>query len=1170
MAKFTHLHVHTEYSLLDGLCKIPKLVGRAKELGFDSLAITDHGNLYGAIQFYKECKAAGIKPIIGCELYVAEKSIHQRQGRREGGNYHLAVLCRNLAGYRNLLKLVTIAHLEGYYYKPRGDKQILAQYSEGLIALSGCASSEIYESLAADDYSRAQAVAKEYQKIFKDGFYLEIQNHLVDHFIPTHEPSSPIRTRLEKLKADFDKAKVGLLKLSDKLNIPLVATNDVHYINPDDAQAQDILVCIQTGKNLTDVNRIRLIDTPTMYLKSEDEMLLTFADLPEAVTNTQIVADQCNLEIPLGKIEFPSFKVPDDLTPQQYLERLATEGIERLIPNPSPEVRARLEYELDVIGQKNFATYFLVVADFVNWARSRGIITTTRGSAAGSLVTYALGITTVNPLDFKLPFERFLNPYRPSLPDLDIDLADNRRDEVISYVRRKYGADKVAQIGTFGTMMARAAVRDVARVLGWPYMKADRIAKLIPFGSQGFPMTIKEAIKTTPELANLYKTDEEVRELLDLAQKIEGSARHTSVHAAGVVIAPQALTEYVPLQKEAGGNKVITQYDMYAIEDVGLVKIDFLGIRNLSILGSCVEMVKKTKGIEIDLSKIPLNDKKAFAILAKGETMGLFQLSSAGMTRYLKELKPTSIFDIMVMIALFRPGPMNSIPEFIARKHNPARIKYFDPRMESFLADSYGVLTYQDDVLLTAINLAGYTWEEVDKFRKAIGKKIPAEMARQKDKFIKGAIKHGMSPKKAEELFKLIEPFSAYGFNKAHAASYAVVAYQTAYMKANFPVEFMTAVMTAEADDTEKIAAAVAECRKMGIKILPPNINHSEVGFTIEKVDGHDAIRFGLSAIKNVGSAAINEIIESRNRLGPFKSLEDFCRRVNLRIVNRKTLESLIKAGAMDVFGNRNSMLAALDQIKKDGVSLARRVAEGQTGLFDDLANEEGFSAHSRLDSLEEVPKSELLAWEKQLLGFYLTEHPFKRMLHLITSKTTHKIFELKDETDQGAQVKVGGVVGEIRRTFTKSTGAQMAFFKLEDETGYVEVVVFPKLFGEAKKFLVSDSVLIVEGEVDRREDIVYLIARRITQLASSEDVIQSADDDQNDNVLEVILPSGVNRQILQQIYQLLKAHPGPYQTLLVIPGHNGENRKIPIPFTISLDESLSDGLKKLGCDIVH
>ncbi|MEX2028554.1 MAG: DNA polymerase III subunit alpha, partial [Candidatus Curtissbacteria bacterium] len=1112
MTDFVHLHVHTEYSLLDGLSKIPKLAAQAKIMGMNSLAITDHGSLYGAIKFFKACKEEGIKPIIGCEMYIAKRGLADKEAGKDTGYMHLTVLAKDIDGYRNLMKLVTISHLEGFYYRPRIDKQTLARYSKGLMALSGCSSSEVAKYLIEDDLKGAEKAANEYAEIFgKDNFYLEVQRHLFDQFMAAHNPGSEIYEELSKMAREEKKIVEGSKKLSRITGFSLVATNDVHYVHNSDAQAQDAIVCIQTGKNMSDIKRLRMIDSPTFYLKSGDEMAELFPDIPEAISSTVEIARKVNIEIPLNQFSFPNYEVPPGTTADEYLKKLCYERIEDKVPELTQEMKERLEYEMSVISQKGYSTYFLIVADFVNWMRQEGIITTTRGSAAGSLVSFAMGITSVNPLTFKLPFERFLNPFRPSLPDIDVDIADNRRDDVINYVRQKYGHDKVAQIGTFGTMMARAAVRDVARVLNWPYSKADRIAKMIPIGAQGFPMSLDIAKKQNKELGALYNQDQEVKELLDLAQKVEGNVRHVSVHAAGVVIGPRELTEFTPLQKEANGEKIITQFDMHDVEEAGLVKMDFLGIRNLSILGQAVEIVRRTKGIDIDLSTLPLDDKKAFELLAKGETMGLFQLGGTGMTRYLKELRPSSVFDIMAMISLFRPGPINSIPEFIQRKHSSKKIDYFDPRMADYLDQSYGVIVYQDDVLLTAINIAGYTWEEADKFRKAMGKKIPAEMAKQKEKFTEGAIKNGMTPKKAEELFKLIEPFAAYGFNKAHAASYAIIAYQTTYMKANYPEEFMTAVMTAESDDTDKIAAAVAECAKMKIPVLPPDINNSETGFTIEEADNVRSIRFGISAIKNVGRAAIEAILSEREAGGEFKTLDDFVRRVNLRVVNRKTLESLIKAGAADRFGRRNGMLKVLEEIKASASSLSKTIAEGQSNLFDEkeLADARGTGPTYSIDltQVEEAPKEEILSWERELLGFYLTEHPLTKLADVLEKVVTARISEIDPLMHGDKQIKIGGIISSLRTTITKVRREEMCFIKLQDTSGSMEVIVFPRIYQDARNLILLDQIVVITGKLDAQEGSMTLIADGVTTLENSKVPIFE------DEVFEIKIPKDADRE---------------------------------------------------------
>ncbi|MEK9147076.1 MAG: DNA polymerase III subunit alpha [Patescibacteria group bacterium] len=1168
MADFAHLHAHTEYSLLDGLSKIPKMVAQAKIMGMHHLAITDHGGLYGAIKFYKTCRDEGINPIIGCEMYVAKRKLTDKEAGVDNESYHLTILARDYEGYQNLMKLITVAHLEGFYYRPRIDREILAKYSPGLVVLSGCNSSELARALIEGDLKKAQDTANSYRQILgPENYFFELQRHEFDKFISAHPAGSEIATELERMHREEQLVEKGILTLAKKLKVEIVATNDVHYIAQADATAQDVLVCIQTGKTIADTKRLRMIDSPTFYLKSSAEMFDLFDDLPQALKNTLKIAETIKIDVPLTQVAFPKFDVPADKTADQYLHQLCYDRIKAKVEKVTDEIKVRLEYELSVIAQKGYSTYFLVVADFVNWARAHAIISTTRGSVSGSLVSFALGITNVNPLFFKLPFERFLNLYRPTLPDIDVDFADNRRDEVIAYVREKYGRTRVAQIGTFGTMMARAAVRDVARVLGWPYTRADKLAKMIPIGAQGFHMSLETAMKINKELGNLYQQDSEVNELLDLAQKVEGNARHVSVHAAGVVIAPQELTHFTPLQKETSQEKIITQYDMYDVEEVGLVKMDFLGIRNLSILGHAVDIVQHSSGKKIKLEEIPLDDKKAFELLSKGATMGLFQLGGAGMTRYLKELKPTGIFDIMAMISLFRPGPMNSIPEFIERKHNSQKISYFDPRMKDYLDQSYGVIVYQDDVLLTAINIAGYNWEEADKFRKAMGKKIPAEMIRQKEKFVDGCIKNGLSQTKAEQLFRLIEPFAAYGFNKAHAASYAIIAYQTAYMKANFPVEFMTAVMTAESDDADKIAAAVAECAKMKILVLPPDVNTSKTGFTIEKTAGARGIRFGLSAIKNVGRAAIEAILKERDANGEFKSPNDFTRRVNLRVVNRKTLESLIKAGAMDRFGKRNAMLKIIEDIKSANISLREKVAEGQGALFENLKDQDldhSKSSLSILESTPEAPKEEILSWERELLGFYLSEHPLTEFAEKLAKVITGKIGEIDTIALTGKTIKLGGIITNVRKTFTRVRQEEMCFIRLADITGSIEVIVFPKVFQTSREFIIPDQIVIVSGRLEADEQSTVIIAESIKPINSLE--VQ----EEGKVALEVSLPKDADRILLSRVYQILKENPGDQPTYLVLPSENGNSKKMPVPFGSRKTERLEKELISLGCQILE
>ena len=789
MTDFVHLHLHTEYSLLDGLSKIKALTSHIKENAMKSVAITDHGAMYGAIEFYKTVKEAGIKPIIGIEAYTTNGKHTERPERSKVKNFHLLLLARDLTGYKNLMKLTSIAHLEGYYYRPRFDRETLAAHSAGLICTSTCGLGELPQALLADSYSKAKSIATWFLDVFGNNYYLEIQRHYYDSFIQS-ATSTEIKKTLSDLADNENKINTGLLALSRELGIPIVATNDAHYIKKEDATAQDALVCIATGKNVSDVKRLRFIDTPSFWVTSPAEMAALFPDLPEALDNTLKVADKCNVEFTLGQWFFPEIALREGQTAVEVLRSKSEEAITQKYGKISDSLRKRFELELEVICSKGYAPYFLIYEDMASWAKSNSIPINTRGSVAGSVVSYCLGITSVDPIKYNLPFERFLNPYRPSAPDIDLDIADDRREEMIGYLKTKYGSDKVGQICTFGRMLARASVRDIARVLGYPYSTGDKIAKLIPLGSQGFPMTIAKALKESPELANLYTQDSDAKMVVDLARQIEGNARHISVHAAGVVIAPKALLEFTPVQYEPNGTKVITQYEMHACDDIGLVKLDILGIRNLSILRGSVELVKKIKGKEVNLTSLPLDDSKTFQMLSRGETMGTFQLGGSGMTRYIMELKPERIEDIMAMIALFRPGPIANIPDYIARKKGEQKVTYYHPKMAKFLDKSFGILVYQDDLLFTALELAGYTWETVDKFRKAVGKKIPEEMAKQHDIFVSGCVQAShMTKIQAEGLWKLFEPFQGYGFNKAHAASYGMVAYQTAYMKANYPGE---------------------------------------------------------------------------------------------------------------------------------------------------------------------------------------------------------------------------------------------------------------------------------------------------------------------------------------------------------------------------------------------
>ncbi|MEI8129879.1 MAG: DNA polymerase III subunit alpha [bacterium] len=1055
-SKFVHLHTHSHYSLLDGLTKLEDMVDIAKKNGQTAVALTDHGNMYGAIEFYKVARKAGIKPIIGVEAYVTSGSRLDKVAVSNGKRYyHLILLAKNLQGYKNLIRLVTIANLEGYYYKPRMDKEILRTYHEGIVCLSACLGGELSQAVLANDMDKADDIVREHLDIFgKENYFIEVQSH------PHIENDKLVRERL--------------IALARKHDVTIVATQDSHYPCRDDHEAHHTLLAINTqgdgntGKFEFPDDDFSLIDEKTA--------LEYFADIPEAVANTSKVADLCeNYEIELGVAYFPEFPLPEGITADMKLRELSYDGFAFRDLEQTKPYLDRLEYELSVIKQKGYAGYFLVVGDLLKFARENGILTNIRGSVAGSLTTYLIGITNVDPLVYKLPFERFLNPERPSLPDIDMDYADNRRGEMIEYAKRRYGEDRVAQIGTFGTMMAKGSVRDVARALGYPYAIGDRISALIPMGSQGFPMTITHAMELIPELADAYKKEADTKRIIDLALKLEGCVRHVSVHAAGVVIAPKPLYEFAPVQYDPKGGSIITQYDMHYIEDVGLPKFDFLGIRNLAILADAVRLVKELRGVDVNLDKVPLEDARTFEILARGETMGLFQLNGSGMTAYLKQLKPTTIHDINAMVALYRPGPMEMIPQYIERKENPSLVRYLDPRMKDILDQSYGVITYQDDVMMIAIKLAGYSWLEADKLRKAMGKKIPAEMEAQKKHLLEGFVEHGLSEKKAQELWALIEPFAAYGFNKAHAASYGRVAYQTAYMKANFPVEYLCAILTAESGDTEKVAEIINEAVKMGITVLPPEINASFADFTVvnnSNVPGEGIIRFGLLTIKNFGADIANAIIEERRLRGDFKSVTEFLERITHKNLNKKSMEALIKAGAFDNFGERGQLLANMEVML--AYNKERQNIGSQVSLFGDLPTQ------SLSLTLAPAPKAETiekLKWEKELLGLYVSGHPLERIRDRI-EKSGMTIKKIRDEVKPGFPVTFACIVEEVKIIFTKKN-EQMAFVKVGDLTSSIEGVLFTKPFAELQNILLVDTVVAVQARVSERNGEKSLVIEK-------------------------------------------------------------------------------------------
>jgi len=1054
--KFTHLHVHSHYSLLDGLTKIPDLVSKCEELGMDSVALTDHGSMYGAIEFYKTAKKKGIKPIIGNEVYVAQRTRFDKEARMDDKQFHLVLLAKNRTGYENLIKLTTKSYLEGFYYKPRVDKDLLKQHSEGLIAMSACLAGEIPKAIMAGNIEKAEKLALEYQAIFgEDNFYLELQYH------PNIEPQAKVNQ--------------ALIELSRKLKIPLVATHDVHYLNADDADAQDVLMAVQTGSKTDDPDRLSMkIDN--FSLQPQEKMIEWFKETPEAIENTQKIVEQCNLEIELGKIQLPYFKVPGGKTPEDRLKELCEEGLSKRYKKRLPQAEERLNYELSVINQTGFASYFLIVSDFVNWAKSTGIVVGPgRGSAAGSIVSYLLNITDVDPIRYNLLFERFLNPDRISMPDIDLDFADIRRDEVIDHIRETYGADHVAQIITFGTMAARAAIRDAGRAMNFQYSLCDQLSKMVPTG-----LTLQRAINESSELNHMYKTDEGAKKILDMALKLEGVVRHASTHACGLVITRDSLDVSSPRQHPSGDEKtIVTQYEMHSIEDLGLLKMDLLGLKNLTIIENALRIIKNTCGKEIDISDLPLDDDKTYKLLQEGKTTGVFQLESGGMKKNLKELKPTEIEDVIAMVALYRPGPMEFIPEFIARKHKLKEITYLHPKLETILKNTYGICVYQEQLMAIAKELGGFTLAEADTLRKAVGKKIKKLLDEQKSKMINGMIKNKIPENIAREIWQWAEPFASYGFNRSHAACYAMIGYQTAYLKAHFPTEFMSALMTADQGDIERAAFLVSECQEMGIEVLPPNINESLANFTVVK---ENTIRFGLSAIKNVGHNIVAALVDERKTNGPYKSIADLIERVQCKDLNKKSMESLTRSGAFDVLGERNQFLLNMETLLSYSKETNKSRSNGQASLFS--LNSIVETQTLRLAEVKPATKKEKLAWEKELLGLYISDHPVKEYKEYLEKNTiaSNKI----NAGMANSPVRVGGIISKITKVITKASGKPMLFVTLEDGQGKIEVIVFPKQLEKNAIIWQEDKLVVVNGKVSDRNDEVKIICDKVEEIKAS------------------------------------------------------------------------------------
>lgn len=1072
--KYTHLHVHSHYSLLDGLGKIDDLMDRAKELGMDSIALTDHGVLYGAVDLFITAKAKGIKPILGCEMYVTPNDLHSKNPTAEDRKrHHLVLLVKNETGYKNLMKLVSIAHLEGFYYKPRIDRKILRQYSKGLVGLSACAEGEIPAQIVMGNYDKAKELTKEYIDIFdKDSFFLEVQSH----------PNFPN----QKIAND------GIFKLAEELKVPVVATCDVHYVKKEDATAQDILLCVQTNRKVQETDRMNLMDFD-LSLRSPEEVAASFPDHPEVVSNTQKVVELCNFQLKLGETQLPHFEVPEGFTDVTYLRHLTEKGLEKRYKGKHTQEHIdRMEYELSIIEKTGYPSYFLIVQDFVNWAKENGIVVGPgRGSAAGSFVSYLVGITNVDPIKYSLLFERFLNPERVSMPDVDMDFADDRRDDVLAYVRKKYGDDHVAQIITFGTMAARAAIRDTGRALGLPYDFCDKTSKMIPMFT-----SIEKALEEVPEFRDHYNSSEDAKKLIDNAKRLEGVSRHAGMHACGVVITKKPVTEYTPLQNIAGTREgTVTQYSSSTktsyVEKIGLLKMDFLGLKNLTIIQNAIRIIKKTKGVEINIDDIPLDDELAYKLLQEGKTTGVFQLESSGMKRYLKLLKPTVLEDIIAMVALYRPGPMDWIPDFIAGKHGTKKVQYVHPKLEPILKNTYGVAVYQEQVMQIARDLAGFTMGEADVLRKAMGKKILDLIQEQKIKFVEGCVKNGISKEIGEKVFSFIEPFAGYGFNRSHAACYALIGYQTAYLKAHYPEAFMAALLTSDQGDLDRVAIEVDETRDMGIEVLPPDINESFESFAvIAQTDTDETltdtehgtsersrIRFGLNAIKNVGHTVAAEIVKERKTGGKFKTLADMVERVQTKDLNKKSIEALAKVGALDDLGERKQIIENIENILAFSKNIQKMKNSNQVSLFGAEILE---SPTIQMVYCEPATKKERLKWEKELLGLYVSDHPVAEFQDFLDEAAT-PISGLSKEM-VGQRIKVGGVIQKVQKILTKRHET-MLFVTLEDTKGRIELLIFPKVLEKTQSAWEEERMVIAEGRLSDKDGSFKLIADEAREL---------------------------------------------------------------------------------------
>ena len=1110
---FVHLHLHTPYSLLDGASRIKELITLALEYKMPALAMTDHGNMFGAIEFYEEVQKHGIKPIIGCEVYIAPQSRFDKTGSGMGEvSHHFILLAKDEEGYRNLMKLVSLGYLEGYYYRPRIDKEVLSKYSKGLIGTTACLKGEIPCLIRDNRLNDAIKTADEFHLIFgKDNFYLEIQENLIPEQRQVNE---------------------GILKVAAELKLPVVATNDVHYLKKTNAHSHEALLCIQTQTTLDDPNRMRF-QTNEFYFKSPQEMKELFHYAPEAIRNTIEIAQRCNLELDFSSIHLPQYTPPPGKTKEEFLNELCQQGLKKRYGGIlNREIQERLDHELKTISRMGFVSYFLIVWDFIHYAKNNGIpVGPGRGSAAGSLVSFLLEITELDPLKYNLLFERFLNPERIGLPDIDIDFCFERRQEVIDYVTVKYGKENVAQIITFGTMLARAVIRDVGRVMGVPYAEVDRIAKLVPPESG---ITLEDALRSD-ELKNLYDNDPRVKELIDTAKDLEGLSRHASVHAAGVVIGDKPLDEYMPLCK-IDETQVTTGYSMKAMEKIGLLKMDFLGLRTLTVIAEAIKIIKRTKDIDIDIDSISLEDKKTFELLSSAQTMGIFQLESAGMRDLLKKLGPSRFEDLIALLALYRPGPIGSgmLDDFIQRKHGLKPIAYDHHKLEKILKDTYGIMVYQEQVMQIASELAGFSLAQADLLRRAMAKKIPEDMEKQRKQFIEGCANNKIDRRIATKIFDLIDYFSGYGFNRSHSAAYALISYRTAYLKANFPVEFMTALLTSEKENTDKVVEYVKECRRMGITVSPPMVNESFSKFTVEN---EKTIRFGLLAVKNVGKGALDSIVEARQKSGPFNSLEDICERVDLRLVNRKVIESLIKCGAMDAFGfARSQLMSVLQECLDQSVKVHRDRESGQLSFFDTgFSADSGFKRFSiKVPDIKEWPEIQLLSFEKEILGFYVSGHPLARYEHLLKRFSSCSISHLANRTDH-EEISIVGLINKIKLTTTRAKAKKMAILKVEDLGGMVEVLVFPNTYKQVARHIVPNSVVLIRGKLSLREDTPKILASNIIPIDEAYRMITSINIDLG----------GLKENILVALKEKLALSPGNVPVYLHIDTQSNQRLRI-------------------------